>query len=325
LCLRYHPDIAREEGAAETFRELQEAYKVLATDGTEDGFAELPDDPGWSTHDWRWEMRYRRGADGDSPDASSSRAPFDLGDVARKTSGSERKAKLEQQLKQMAGSPTRRRRRAVKPLSDRPTFPAAAARFAEASRAPPEDADCPGDGCSTDEARDASPRRRRDENDDADDAGSSAGRAFEARKTRGYQSDRHSTETAHERLNGQLAGLHRKKAIRARAAGDAGERADVAPGGGNRGNAARRRGEEHEVRDETNAARFYGGVGLQLEESTPERFLRLAKLAREWRGQRKLSDSRSLSDAMYSADIIKPSAKELLQAAVEGAALGACA
>ena len=35
------------------------------------------------------------------------------------------------------------------------------------------------------------------------------------------------------------------------------------------------------------AARFYGGrARLQLEESTPERFLRLAKLAKEWRDQR---------------------------------------
>ena len=33
---------------------------------------------------------------------------------------------------------------------------------------------------------------------------------------------------------------------------------------------------------------------------------------------------RSLSDAIFSADIIKPSAKELLQAAVEGVSLGAC-
>lgn len=57
---------------------------------------------------------------------------------------------------------------------------------------------------------------------------------------------------------------------------------------------------------------------MQLEESTPERFLRLAKLAREWREQR------SMSDAIYGADIIKPSAKELLQAAVEGVSLGAC-
>jgi hypothetical protein len=33
LCLRYHPDIAREEGAVEKFQELQEAYRVLAGDG----------------------------------------------------------------------------------------------------------------------------------------------------------------------------------------------------------------------------------------------------------------------------------------------------
>jgi hypothetical protein len=33
----------------------------------------------------------------------------------------------------------------------------------------------------------------------------------QARNVRGYQSDRHSTERAHERINAQLAGLQRKK------------------------------------------------------------------------------------------------------------------
>ena len=75
------------------------------------------------------------------------------------------------------------------------------------------------------------------------------------------------------------------------------------------------------------AARFYGGFGLQLEENITERFTRLAKLAQEWRRDRDSSHS------VYSADQhllggqhlpAKPSAKELLQAAVEGVALGAC-
>ena len=40
-----------------------------------------------------------------------------------------------------------------------------------------------------------------------------------------------------------------------------------------------------EPQPRSKAARFYGGVGLQLEESTPERFLRLAKLAKEERAE----------------------------------------
>ena len=142
--------------------------------------------------------------------------------------------------------------------------------FTEAAPAG-EEGDCPSDGCSTD-AWDEAPELKSDAAPE-DDASKQARHAREARRTRGYQSDRHSTEAAHERLNSQLAGLHRKKVIRARAAG---EEETVS-----RTSAARRSGDEHEVRDETNAARFYGGVGLQLEESTPERFLRLAKLARE--------------------------------------------
>ena len=305
LCLRYHPDIAREEGAVEKFQELQEAYRVLAGDGEGVLDVALPDDAEWSAHDERWAARYRRDPDDDGGSVSretdhfSSGVPFD--DTAR--SRDVRKARLEAQLSAMAAAPTRRKRRVVKPLSARPAE--AAVTFTEAAPAGDE-GDCPSDGCSTDAwdeapSPDAAPE---------DDASKQARHAREARRTRGYQSDRHSTESAHERLNSQLAGLHRKKVIRARAAGEE-ETAS-------RTSAARHSGDEHEVRDETNAARFYGGVGLQLEESTPERFLRLAKLAREWREQR------SLSDAIFSADVIKPSAKELLQAAVEGVSLGAC-
>ena len=89
----------------------------------------------------------------------------------------------------------------------------------------------------------------------------------QAHNVRGYQSARHSSEKAHERINGQLAGLQRKKIIRARARG---ESVHVEP-------------EKKKAAREASAARFYGGVGLQLEESTPERFVRLAKLAKEWR------------------------------------------
>ena len=292
----------------EKFQELQEAYRVLAGDGEGVLDVALPDDAEWSAHDDRWAARYRRDPDDDAKwsvsretDPPSSGVPFD--DTARSDT-IRRKARLEAQLSAMAAAPTRRKRRVVKPLGARPAE--AAVTFTEAAPAGDE-GDCPSDGCSTDAWDEApSPDARVPE----DDASKQARHAREARRTRGYQSDRHSTESAHERLNSQLAGLHRKKVIRARAAGEE-ETAS-------RTSAARRSGDEHEVRDETNAARFYGGVGLQLEESTPERFLRLAKLAREWREQR------SLSDAIFSADIIKPSAKELLQAAVEGVSLGAC-
>ena len=312
LCLRYHPDIARDEGAVEKFRELQEAYRVLADDGEGALAVALPDDLQWSAHDWRWAMRYDRddrdaAKEAGSRDASGARRPLeDLLGATKKLEEAERKATVKAQLSAMASAPTRRKRRVVKPLSKQPTPAEIAVQFTEAAAPAAEaEGDCPSDGCSTDAWNDAP-------SETEDEASTRARHARETRRVRGYQSDRHSTESAHERLNSQLAGLHRKKVIRARAAGENAEET------ASRTNAARRSGDEHEVRDETNAARFYGGVGLQLEESTPERFLRLAKLAREWREQR------SLSDAIFSADVIKPSAKELLQAAVEGVALGAC-
>ena len=302
----------------EKFQELQEAYRVLAGDGEGVLDVALPDDAEWSAHDDRWAARYRRDfseVDDFSDGGSVSRRETDhfssgfrriVDDTARSDT-IRRKARLEAQLSAMAAAPTRRKRRVVKPLGARPAE--AAVTFTEAAPAGDE-GDCPSDGCSTD-AWDEAPSLP-DARVPEDDASKQARHAREARRTRGYQSDRHSTESAHERLNSQLAGLHRKKVIRARAFGYSAEETAA------RTSAARRSGDEHEVRDETNAARFYGGVGLQLEESTPERFLRLAKLAREWREQR------SMSDAIFSADIAKPSAKELLQAAVEGVSLGAC-
>lgn len=298
LCLRYHPDIAHEDSAAEKFRELQEAYRVLSDDGGVP--AELPDDLEWSSHDWRWQHRYGRGA----PAATGSARPAGSdpdAPTSRRMSEDERRSKLDEQLRNMAGAPTRRRRRVIKPLSKTPTAQPAAAEFTEATF--DDEGECPSDGCSTEAAAPSEEEEM-------------AANAFRARNVRGYQSDRHSTESAHERINSQLAGLHRKKVIRARANGvdlDRETKKETSR------SAARRDGSEHVVKDETNSARFYGGVGLQLEESTPERFLRLAKLAKEWR------EARSMSDAIYSADVIKPSAKELLQAAVEGASLGACA
>jgi len=313
LCLRYHPDIAREEGAVEKFQELQEAYRVLADDGEGALDVPLPEDLEWSAHDWRWAMRYNRGNAGDDDETAggSDRPLDDLLGATRKVEEAERKARLEAQLSAMASAPTRRKRRVVKPIGLGGPNTEAASSFAAAETRPPseDEGDCPSDGCSSDFEADEALRSA---SEDEDEVSKQARHAREVRRTRGYQSDRHSTESAHERLNSQLAGLHRKKVIRARAFGSSAEETAA------RTSAARRSGDEHEVRDETNAARFYGGVGLQLEESTPERFLRLAKLAREWREQR------SMSDAIFSADIAKPSAKELLQAAVEGVSLGAC-
>ena len=118
--------------------------------------------------------------------------------------------------------------------------------------------------------------------------------------------------------------MHRKKVIRARAMGIEFNESESAAGA----TTGRAEDPDAEARRQENkvwaakAARFYGGAGLQLEESTPERFLRLAKLAKEWRDQR---SQNPISQALFSSAEEKMSPKELLQSAVEGASLGACA
>ena len=227
-----------------------------------------------------------------------------------------------EQLRSMAGAPTRRKRRVIKPLSAQPSN--VAVEFNSGTYDDDGgDGECPSDGCASEWAQPA----RSSANTAGDDTAGEENKAFayNARAVRGYQSDRHSTETAHERLNAQLAGLHRKKVIRARAMGIETE-AESGSGVGHK--TGREEDPDAESRRRENkawaarAARFYGGAGLQLEESTPERFLRLAKLAKEWRDQR---SQNSFSQALFSSAEEKMSPKELLQSAVEGASLGACA
>lgn len=313
LALRYHPDIAKDDAGVEKFHQIQEAYRVLS--GADLAHVELPQDQEWDTHDWRWAHRYKGAANGV--------AGVDPEQARRRMGEEERRARVGEQLRSMAGAPTRRKRRVIKPLSAQPSN--VAVEFNSGTYDDDGGGDeCPSDGCASEWAQPA----RSSANTAGDDTAGEENKAFayNARAVRGYQSDRHSTETAHERLNAQLAGLHRKKVIRARAMGiEFTESAESANSGAKTGRAedpdAEARRQENKVWA-AKAARFYGGAGLQLEESTPERFLRLAKLAKEWRDQR---SQNSFSQALFSSAEEKMSPKELLQSAVEGASLGACA
>ena len=314
LALRYHPDIAKDDAGVEKFHEIQEAYRVLS--GAELAHVELPQDQEWDTHDWRWAHRYKGAANGV--------AGIDPENIeTTKIGAEERKTRVESQLRSMAGAPSRRKRRVIKPLSKQPSPAAVGVEFNSGTYDDDGGDDCPSDGCAGEWSRPAIFMNDDDDDEDGNDekTGDTAVHtktAYNARNVRGYQSDRHSTETAHERLNAQLAGLQRKKVIRARAMG-----IDVSE--------PKKRAEDPDAierqRENTvwasKAARFYGGrAGLQLEESTPERFLRLAKLAKEWRDQR---GGTSFSQALMASAEEKMSPKELLQSAVEGASLGACA
>ena len=111
------------------------------------------------------------------------------------------------------------------------------------------------------------------------------------------RASRSSTNSAHDALNAQLLGLHRKKNIKARVEGIKTEA----------------NGTEEA---ETELGVHYSTIRA-IEDSEEERFLRLARLAKEWRSKQANWRDSGNSDKM--------SPKELLQAAVQGASLGACA
>jgi hypothetical protein len=112
LALRYHPDIAKDDAGVEKFHEIQEAYRVLS--GAELAHVELPQDQEWDTHDWRWAHRYKGAANGV--------AGIDPENIeTTKIGAEERKTRVESQLRSMAGAPSRRKRRVIKPLSKQPS------------------------------------------------------------------------------------------------------------------------------------------------------------------------------------------------------------
>ena len=111
------------------------------------------------------------------------------------------------------------------------------------------------------------------------------------------RASRSSSNSAHDALNAQLQGLHRKKNIKARVEG-------------------MKTGANMTEDAETELGVHYSMIRA-IEDSEEERFLRLARLAKEWRSKQ--------ANWRESGTTNKMSPKELLQAAVQGASLGACA
>ena len=117
----------------------------------------------------------------------------------------------------------------------------------------------------------------------------------------GPDASKHSTNSAHDMLNTQLDGLRRKQVLKARYGGGLDEQENV-----------------ETKRKEAMKVRRYQ---LELEDSEEERFMRLAKVANEWRKRK--GGVHSWRDTGSTSDDDKMSARELLLAAVQSVALGA--
>jgi hypothetical protein len=123
----------------EKFHEIQEAYRVLS--GAELAHVELPQDQEWDTHDWRWAHRYKGAANGV--------AGIDPENIeTTKIGAEEQKTRVESQLRSMAGAPSRRKRRVIKPLSKQPSPAAVGVEFNSGTYDDDGGEDCPSDGCA---------------------------------------------------------------------------------------------------------------------------------------------------------------------------------
>ena len=120
----------------------------------------------------------------------------------------------------------------------------------------------------------------------------------------GPDASRHSTNAAHDTINSQLDGLRRKQVLKSRYGGDYDDE-DT-------------RIEKEKQREAARRVRRYQ---LELEDSEEERFMRLAKMAKEWRNKK--GGVLTWRDTGSTTDADKMSPRELLLAAVESVAIGA--
>ena len=151
-----------------------------------------------------------------SPDADHPSA--DRGAASDPSSSEEARAQLREQLAALraaAAPDVRRKRRVLKPLSKEPAAAPEAWDMVEL-----DEGNCPSDGCSLEGA---APSKR----DDAK-AGARDLDGRDARAKRGYQSAKHSSEDARERVSLQVERLREQRARDAAAAAAAARRSAVA-------------------------------------------------------------------------------------------------
>jgi len=300
LVLKYHPDVVGDDDdddAKARFRQVQSAYDYLLGRGSLDSNFDWEEgdepwqgggDPAWSAFDWYWSYRFRK----DSVNKRTSqdnrrRAETQVANMA---------AQQESPLKARAGAGGRRKRRIV-PLSDQQEG------VELGSAATNDDVEETAAAFVDEVKAQAEGSRLQQQQEEQQEVSSSAS----AEKQESPPS------TSRSNLQGQLDGLRRASRLKA----------------GHREAEARRTANTSAA---TSAAPSRALPSMTHDSrAREERFVRLAVLASQWRDSVDSSwdswDEMDISDgsgANLSDVNDRLSPRELLQAAVEGAATGAC-
>ena len=298
--LRTHPDTGGKSASAEAFQEVQKAYRTLrleiASPDNEALTKEMSKDEEWEVHDWRWKVKYEKEKALDrNVNAKSQRKREE---AFRRVEEMKRMAKMKEEFDPAATASNTAKAGAGNTGAgagggggegEGNLFPSRANKKKKRVIKPISKQSSPMENFQ--KVQEAEKERLKIE--------------AEAKEQRinfkafgGPDASKSSTNAAHDTLNAQLEGLRRKHVLKTRYDNHTNTPSEV-------------------EREKAKSIRKYQ---LELEDSEEERFMRLARVAKEWRDKKGGAKSWRETGSMSEDDKMTP--RELLLAAVESVSLG---
>jgi len=286
--LRTHPDTGGKAASAEAFQEVQKAYRTLrleiASPDNEALTKEMSKDEEWEEHDWRWKVKYDKEKALDrNVNAKSQRKREE---AFRRVEEMKRMAKMKEEFDPAAMASNTAKAGAG---GEGNLFPSRANKKKKRVIKPISKQSSPMENFQ--KVQEAEKERLKIEAEAKE-------KRINFKAFGGPDASKSSTNAAHDTLNAQLEGLRRKHVLKTRYDNHTSTPSEV-------------------EREKAKSIRKYQ---LELEDSEEERFMRLARVAKEWRDKKGGAKSWRETGSMSEDDKMTP--RELLLAAVESVSLG---
>jgi len=286
--LRTHPDTGGKSASAEAFQEVQKAYRTLrleiASPDNEALTKEMSKDEEWEEHDWRWKVKYDKEKALDrNVNAKSQRKREE---AFRRVEEMKRMAKMKEEFDPAAMASNTAKAGAG---GEGNLFPSRANKKKKRVIKPISKQSSPMENFQ--KVQEAEKERLKIEAEAKE-------KRINFKAFGGPDASKSSTNAAHDTLNAQLEGLRRKHVLKTRYDNHTSTPSEM-------------------EREKAKSIRKYQ---LELEDSEEERFMRLARVAKEWRDKKGGAKSWRETGSMSEDDKMTP--RELLLAAVESVSLG---
>ena len=295
--LRTHPDTGGKSASAEAFQEVQKAYRTLrleiASPDNEALTKEMSKDEEWEEHDWRWKVKYEKEKALDrNVNAKSQRKREE---AFWRVEEMKRMAKMKEEFDPAATASNTAKAGAGNTGAgaggegEGNLFPSRANKKKKRVIKPISKQSSPMENFQ--KVQEAEKERLKIEAEAKE-------KRINFKAFGGPDASKSSTNAAHDTLNAQLEGLRRKHVLKTRYGNHTSTPSEA-------------------EREKAKSIRKYQ---LELEDSEEERFMRLARVAKEWRDKKGGAKSWRETGSMSEDDKMTP--RELLLAAVESVSLG---